>query len=101
MLTLFRRDPSRDRSRRRSRSPRPHYRDTRGRDYERTRELAKKYRPQAPPRAARENPEPSTVLGVFNLNYNTTEKDLEEVFSKYPSLEKTVVVVDHKASIHL
>lgn len=42
----------------------------------------------------RENPEISNCLGVFGLNFNTTERDLEKEFSKFGTLEKVQVVLD-------
>jgi len=42
----------------------------------------------------RENPHPSTCLGVFHLNFATTEKDLEFEFGKFGKIEKVNVVVD-------
>ncbi|RKP05413.1 hypothetical protein THASP1DRAFT_32749 [Thamnocephalis sphaerospora] len=92
---------SRERSRYRSRSP-DRRRDTsrgRGRSHDADEHgsfSASKYTPQAPPRRARENPTPAAVLGVFNLSYYTTEKDLEDIFAKYGELEKVVVVMDRK-----
>ena len=42
----------------------------------------------------RERPEPSHILGVFGLNFDTTEKELTRVFCKYGRLEKVHVVLD-------
>jgi len=42
----------------------------------------------------RENPEISNCLGVFGLNFHTTERDLEKEFSKFGTLEKVQVVLD-------
>jgi len=42
----------------------------------------------------RENPHPSTCLGVFHLNFATTEKDLEFEFGKFGKIVKVNVVVD-------
>ena len=44
----------------------------------------------------RENPEISNCLGVFGLNFETTERDLEKEFSKFGTLEKVQVVLDGK-----
>ncbi|KAI8062401.1 hypothetical protein BC940DRAFT_210839, partial [Gongronella butleri] len=40
-------------------------------------------------------PEVSKILGVFGLNRDTRENDLEEVFGKYGALKKVVIVWDH------
>ena len=42
----------------------------------------------------REKPEPSNCLGVFGLNYSTTEDDLDRKFSEYGKLEKINLVLD-------
>jgi len=42
----------------------------------------------------REQPQPSNCLGVFGLNYSTTEVDLERIFSQYGRLEKVHLVLD-------
>lgn len=39
-------------------------------------------------------PEPCKVLGVFNLNYNTTKRDLEREFGQFGKLTKADLVVD-------
>ncbi|CAO3618957.1 unnamed protein product [Cunninghamella blakesleeana] len=45
----------------------------------------------------RDQPEISSILGVFGLNMHTRERDLEDVFSKYGPLDKVTVVYDHRA----
>ena len=42
----------------------------------------------------RENPEPSKCLGVFGLNFTTTERDLDREFGRYGKIEKVSVVLD-------
>jgi transformer-2 protein len=42
------------------------------------------------------NPNPSRVLGVFGLNLQTTEKDLEGLFGEYGTIEKVNLVYDRK-----
>jgi len=42
----------------------------------------------------RENPQPSSCLGVFGLNFTTGEKELEREFGKYGEIEKVHVVLD-------
>ncbi|XP_004073891.1 transformer-2 protein homolog alpha [Oryzias latipes] len=44
----------------------------------------------------RENPDPSTCLGVFGLNLSTTERDLREVFSRYGRLTGINMVHDQR-----
>jgi len=45
---------------------------------------------------SREDPTPSTCLGVFGLSLYTTERELEKEFSKFGQLEKVTVVLDGK-----
>ncbi|RKP24437.1 hypothetical protein SYNPS1DRAFT_29805 [Syncephalis pseudoplumigaleata] len=56
----------------------------------------KAFAPQAPPRHARENPEPTNVLGIFNLDYATDERALRELFEPYGGLERVMVVTDRR-----
>lgn len=42
----------------------------------------------------RENPESSNCIGVFGLNFTTTERDLEREFGRFGKLEKVQVVLD-------
>jgi len=42
----------------------------------------------------RENPEPTKCIGIFGLNYKTTDADLHRAFSKFGKIEKVNVVVD-------
>ena len=46
------------------------------------------------PEGDREKPEPSNCLGVFGLNYSTSEETLERKFSQYGRLEKINLVLD-------
>jgi len=47
---------------------------------------------------SREDPTPSTCLGVFGLSLYTTERELEKEFSKYGQLERVSVVLDGKVT---
>ncbi len=47
---------------------------------------------------SREDPTPSTCLGVFGLSLYTTERELEKEFSKFGQLEKVTVVLDGKVT---
>ncbi|KDQ65030.1 hypothetical protein JAAARDRAFT_43836 [Jaapia argillacea MUCL 33604] len=85
------RDPLPPRGRSRSRSRSPGYRSPRygGR------------RPSPPPKRpahAPIAPNPSNVLGVFGLSIRTTERDLEEEFSRFGRVEKVVIVYDQRQS---
>jgi len=42
----------------------------------------------------RENPVPTSCIGVFGLNFKTTDADLHRAFSKFGSIEKVNVVLD-------
>merc|ERR1719460_2828898 len=42
----------------------------------------------------RENPNISKCLGVFGLNFTTTEADLDREFRRYGKIEKVQVVLD-------
>ena len=42
----------------------------------------------------RENPTPSKCLGVFGLNFTTTERDLDREFGRFGKIEKVHVVLD-------
>lgn len=46
----------------------------------------------------RDDPLPSHCLGVFGLSVYTSEKQLEEIFDKYGSIERVQVVLDAKVS---
>jgi len=45
----------------------------------------------------RDNPTPSTCLGVFGLSLYTTDRDLEKEFGRYGNLVKCKVVLDGKS----
>lgn len=59
---------------------------------------------RSPPPARRPNhapiqaPNPSNVLGVFGLSIRTTERDLDEEFSRFGRVEKVVIVYDQRQS---
>ncbi|KAI9593001.1 hypothetical protein BDF19DRAFT_387799, partial [Syncephalis fuscata] len=40
--------------------------------------------------------EPTNVLGVFNLDYYTDERELRDLFSPFGGLERVVVVMDRR-----
>ncbi|KAI9271987.1 hypothetical protein BY458DRAFT_489687 [Sporodiniella umbellata] len=46
----------------------------------------------------REEPEVSNILGVFGLSLRTREADLEDVFHEFGTIEKVVVVYDHRTN---
>ena len=50
---------------------------------------------------AKQAPNPSNVLGVFGLSIRTTERDLDDEFSRYGSVEKVVIVYDQRVSFSL
>ncbi|KAI0352726.1 RNA-binding domain-containing protein, partial [Trametes cingulata] len=43
-------------------------------------------------------PNPSNVLGVFGLSIRTTERDLDDEFSRFGRVEKVVIVYDQRVS---
>ncbi|EIW62168.1 RNA-binding domain-containing protein, partial [Trametes versicolor FP-101664 SS1] len=43
-------------------------------------------------------PNPSNVLGVFGLSIRTTERDLDDEFSRFGRVEKVVIVYDQRQS---
>ncbi|CAG8592393.1 10442_t:CDS:2 [Funneliformis mosseae] len=45
----------------------------------------------------RDEPEPSHVLGVFNLSLRTTEKDLQNIFERYGRVNNVTIVYDHRS----
>jgi len=46
---------------------------------------------------SRDNPNPSSCLGVFGLSFYTTERELEKEFGKFGPIEKVQVVLDGKS----
>ncbi|CAG8612767.1 1532_t:CDS:2 [Diversispora eburnea] len=42
-------------------------------------------------------PDPSHVLGVFNLSLRTTEKDLQAIFERYGRVNQVTIVYDHRS----
>ncbi|KAJ8502147.1 hypothetical protein ONZ51_g226 [Trametes cubensis] len=76
--------PPRGRSRSRSRSP------VRSSSYRRSPP------PRRPPHAPIA-PNPSNVLGVFGLSIRTTERDLDDEFSRFGHVEKVVIVYDQRS----
>lgn len=45
----------------------------------------------------RDEPDPSHVLGVFNLSLRTTEKDLQLIFERYGRVNQVTIVYDHRS----
>jgi RNA recognition motif-containing protein len=45
----------------------------------------------------RQQPNPSSVLGVFGLSIRTQERDLEEEFNRYGRVEKVTIVYDQRS----
>lgn len=45
----------------------------------------------------RDEPDPSHVLGVFNLSLRTTEKDLQNIFERYGRVNNVTIVYDHRS----
>ena len=41
-------------------------------------------------------PNPSNVLGVFGLSIRTTERDLDEEFTRFGHVEKVTIVYDQR-----
>ncbi|KXN83536.1 hypothetical protein AN958_01245 [Leucoagaricus sp. SymC.cos] len=52
--------------------------------------------PRRPPHAPAAPP-PSQVLGVFGLSIRTTERDLDEEFSRFGRVEKVTIVYDQRS----
>ncbi|KAA1466064.1 RNA-binding domain-containing protein [Dentipellis sp. KUC8613] len=51
-----------------------------------------------PPRShVAQAPNPSNVLGVFGLSIRTTERDLDDEFSKFGRVEKVTIVYDQRS----
>ncbi|KAI0075399.1 RNA-binding domain-containing protein [Panus rudis PR-1116 ss-1] len=46
---------------------------------------------------AKQAPNPSNVLGVFGLSIRTTERDLDDEFSRFGRVEKVVIVYDQRS----
>jgi len=54
----------------------------------------------SPPRHKRSGqiaPNPSSVLGVFGLSIRSTERDLDDEFSRYGRVEKVIIVYDQRS----
>lgn len=47
---------------------------------------------------AKQAPNPSNVLGVFGLSIRTTERDLDDEFSRFGRVEKVTIVYDQRVS---
>ncbi|KAF8875338.1 hypothetical protein CPB84DRAFT_1853294 [Gymnopilus junonius] len=67
-------------------------------DRERYRSPQRFRRRSPPPRRGQHlQPNPSNVLGVFGLSIRTQERDLEDEFSRYGSVEKVTIVYDQRS----
>ncbi|PCH41577.1 RNA-binding domain-containing protein [Wolfiporia cocos MD-104 SS10] len=72
----------------------------RGRSRSRSPVRGSSYRRSPPPRRpphAPIAPNPSNVLGVFGLSIRTTERDLDDEFSRFGRVEKVVIVYDQRS----
>jgi len=82
--------PARGRSRSRSPAARGRYSPPRDREFRR-----RSPGPRKPPHAPA--PTPSNVLGVFGLSIRTTERDLEDEFTRFGRVEKVTIVYDQRS----
>ena len=48
----------------------------------------------------KQEPDPSRVLGVFNLSLRTTERDLQSIFERYGKVNQVTIVYDHRVNIN-
>ncbi|THH12334.1 hypothetical protein EW145_g6 [Phellinidium pouzarii] len=85
------RDPLPARGRSRSRSPVRGIRSPPPASYRR------RSSPPSRPKHAPINPNPTNVLGVFGLSIRTTERDLDEEFSRFGRVEKVTIVYDQRS----
>lgn len=98
------RSRSRSRSAKRYKSRYSHSRSrshSRGRGYGR-RERSHSRSPMSSRRrhvGTRDNPTPSKCLGVFGLSVNTTEPEINHLFSKYGPVDRVQIVIDAKVRI--
>ena len=49
----------------------------------------------------KQNPRPSNVLGVFGLSVHTTERELDDEFSRFGRVEKVTIVYDQRVGRQL
>ncbi|KZV71390.1 RNA-binding domain-containing protein [Peniophora sp. CONT] len=92
-------DPPRGRSRTRSRSRTPPVRSP-GASYRSPEGGYRSKRPSPAPRRpphAPSNPNPTNVLGVFGLSIRTTERDLDDEFSRHGTVEQVTIVYDQRS----
>ncbi|KAL5530553.1 hypothetical protein ACEPAF_6811 [Sanghuangporus sanghuang] len=59
--------------------------------------LRRRSPPARPKHAPVQNPQPSNVLGVFGLSIRTTERDLDDEFSRFGRVEKVTIVYDQRS----
>jgi len=87
------------RSRRRSpssRSPSPRRYSRSPSSHNRTKRSSPNGGRRPPNEVHRENPIPSSVLGVFGLSQYTTERDVKDLFYKFGRIKDVQVVIDKK-----
>ncbi|KAH8113292.1 RNA-binding domain-containing protein [Phellopilus nigrolimitatus] len=53
--------------------------------------------PPTRPKHAPQSPNPTNVLGVFGLSIRTTERDLDDEFSRFGRVEKVTIVYDQRS----
>ncbi|XP_050522950.1 transformer-2 protein homolog beta-like isoform X5 [Daktulosphaira vitifoliae] len=92
--------PSRNGSKYKSRSKHSYSKSrSRSRSYsgERKRSYRSHSRGSGSRRGRHENPKPNKCLGIFGLSVYTTEHQLYDIFSKYGSIDKILIIIDAKS----
>jgi len=69
----------------------------RSRSRSRTRSPSFRHSPPRHKRSGQIAPNPSKVLGVFGLSIRSTERDLDDEFTRYGSVEKVTIVYDQRS----
>jgi len=69
----------------------------RSRSRSRTRSPSFRHSPPRHKRSGQIAPNPSSVLGVFGLSIRSTERDLDDEFSRYGRVEKVTIVYDQRS----
>jgi len=69
----------------------------RSRSRSRTRSPSYRHSPPRHKRSGQIAPNPSNVLGVFGLSIRSTERDLDDEFARYGSVEKVTIVYDQRS----
>ncbi|XP_001944825.2 transformer-2 protein homolog beta isoform X2 [Acyrthosiphon pisum] len=94
------RPPSRNGSKYKSRSRHSYSRSrSRSRSYsgDRRRSYRSHSRGSGSRRSRHENPKPNKCLGIFGLSVYTTEHQLYDIFAKYGSIDKILIIIDAKS----